>query len=237
MDLDDLAVAIAEGAAEGFASSVPLPPRPGQEWFPPLPPPPPGGPEGGGPPPPPERPREERRPVVPIVVAIALTVLVGVGAFALVSWARGGAPCEEGDFRSARFGYCVRTPSGWVAAAAESEGTALDRFLLPDGAATITVTAVPLTKGQDLARFEQFVRGYDEQAGGTPGESSPREVGGVDALTFDVTLEGPDAVTRSREVLFVRDGIAWRVTLADEETSFEASTRQLDEMLGTWRFT
>ncbi|CAN5673934.1 hypothetical protein BH18ACT17_BH18ACT17_16110 [soil metagenome] len=178
----------------------------------------------------------ERRSALPVVLALVLTALVGVGAFALVSWARGGAACETGAFESVRFGYCAEPPGGWLAAAAEGEDTSLDRFLLQDGAATITVTAVPLTRGQDLARFEQFVRGFDEEAGATTGSSSQREVDGADAVAFDVTLDGPDGVTRSREVLFARDGIAWRVTLADDQVGFEASARRLDEMLETWRF-
>jgi len=36
--------------------------------------------------------------------------------------------------------------------------------------------------------------------------------------------------------LFARDGIAWRVTLADDQVGFEASARRLDELLETWRF-
>jgi hypothetical protein len=41
---------------------------------------------------------------------------------------------------------------------------------------------------------------------------------------------------RSREVLFTRDGVAWRVTLADEDVGFEANLRRLDEFLESWRF-
>ena len=99
------------------------------------------------------------------------------------------------------------------------------------------MTAVPLTKGQDLARFEQFVRGYAEDAGGRTGAASSLEVDGVEAVAFDVTVEGPDGIVRSREVLFTRDGVAWRVTLADEDVGFEANLRRLDELLESWRFT
>jgi hypothetical protein len=163
-----------------------------------------------------------------------LTVLVVAGAVGLVRWARGGATCDAGAFESERFGYCASTPAGWVAAAA-GEGS-VDRFLVPDGAGVITVTAVLLSKGQDLARFEQFVRGYVEEAGGRAGASSPLEVDGQPATAFDVTLDGPDGVVRSREVLVARDGVAWRVTLADDEVGFSSSARQLDELLASWRF-
>ena len=178
----------------------------------------------------------ERRSALPVALALLLVAVVGVGAFALVSWARGSVGCEAGAFESVRFGYCVEPPGGWLASPAEGEDTSLDRFLLQDGAATITVTAVPLTRGQDLDRFEQFVRGFDEEAGATTGASTQREVDGAEAVAFDVMLEGPDGLTRSREVLFARDGIAWRVTLADDQVGFEASARRLDEMLETWRF-
>ncbi len=232
MPFDDLGDAIVEGAVEGAASSIPMPPAPAGD--PPMPPPPGsgGGEEGPSPPEPPER-----RATVPVAMALLVTVLVGVGAFAVASWASGGSGCEAGDFESVRFGYCARAPAGWIAAAAQGEDASLDRFLLQDGAATITVTAVSLTKGQDLARFEQFVRGYDEDAGGRTGATSSLEVDGAEAIAFDVTVEGPDGVVRSREVLFTKDGVAWRVTLADEEVGFEANLRRLDEFLESWRFT
>jgi len=180
--------------------------------------------------------RPPSRATVPILLALLLTVAVGIGAFVLVSWASGGGGCEAGAFESARFGYCARVPSGWIAGAARGEDTPLDRFMSPDGPATITVTAVPLTKGQDLARFEQFVRGYDEDAGAETGTSSNLEVGGVSAVAFDVMLEGPDAIVRSREVLFSRNGIAWRVTLADDEVGYDASLERLNAMLDSWHF-
>ena len=174
--------------------------------------------------------------MLPVLLALALTVVVVLGGVALVSWARGGGGCEGGSFESPRFGYCVRAPSGWTAVAAEGAGTPLDRFFVQDGAATITVTAVPLTQGQDLARFEQFVRGYVEDAGATAGSSRPVTVDGVDGVMFDVRLEGAEEQIRSREVLFARDGVGWRVTLADEQVGFDASARRLDEILASWRF-
>jgi hypothetical protein len=221
------------GSGQGSARQGPM--LPGPPPGPPLPPPPgDGGDEGAGPS---SEEEHERRATVPVVTALALTVLVAVGVFALFSWAGRGSSCEDGDFESVRFGYCVRTPSGWIAEAAEDGVTSHDRFLLPDGAATITVTAVPLTKGQDLARFEQFVRGYDEEAGATTAPSSPLEVGESEAVAFDATVRGPDGVIRSREVLFAREGIAWRVTLADDAIGFTSSVRRLGELLDSWRFT
>jgi hypothetical protein len=159
MSLDDLGEAIVGGAAEGMAagveSSLPIPPDPPDG--PPLPPPPGyvGGDEEGEPSPPGE---PERRATVPLALALVLTLLVGVGAFALVTWARGGSGCEEGDFESPRFGYCVRTPGGWTAEAAGEDGPPLDRFLLPGGSATITVSAVRLSKGQASERARRGER-------------------------------------------------------------------------------
>jgi hypothetical protein len=234
MPFDDLGDAIVEGALEGAASSIPMPPVPsgGQPM-----PPPPGSSAGDEPPPPGQPDQPERRATVSIVIAVLATVLVGVGAFAVVSWASGGSGCAAGDFESVRFGYCARAPGGWIASAAQGDDEPLDRFLLQDGAATITVTAVSLTKGQDLARFEQFVRGFDEDAGGRTGAAASLEVDGAEAVAFDVTVEGPDGVVRSREVLFTMNGVAWRVTLADADVGFEANLRRLDEFLESWRFT
>ena len=231
MDLEDLGAAVAVGAVEGLASSLPLPP-----YDPGLPPPPATGGHDDDSPSTATDERSQPRATAPVVIALLLAVLVGVGMFSLVSWARGGAACREADFESVRFGYCASTPAGWTATAAQGKDTPLDRFLMRTGPAVITVTAVPLAKGQDLARFEQFVRGYDDAVGASAGSSMPLEVDGVDAVAFDVTLEGADGAVRSREVLFVRDGIAWRVTLADEAVGFEASASRLDELLDSWRF-
>jgi hypothetical protein len=230
VSLDDLGDAIVEGALDGVAGSVPVPPAPPG---PPLPP-PPGSPGGTHPS---ESPDEQERPrsSIPVVIALLLTVMVGIGAFALVSWARHDPACDEGDFESVRFGYCIRPPAGWIATPA-SEADSLDRFIAQDGPATIAVTAVPLSKGQDLARFEQFVRGFVEEAGATAGPGTPVTVDGVEGVGFDVRLEGRDGVIRSREVLLAREGIAWRVTLADDEVGFHESTRTLEQILGSWRF-
>lgn len=239
MSLDDLGEAVVggaiEGAVEGVAQSLgnSLPPEP--PGGPPLPPPPGFGGGDEGEPPSPGEP--ERRATVPLALALVLMLVVGAGAYALVTWARGGAACEEGDFESPRFGYCVRTPGGWTAEAAGKEGAPLDRFLMPGGSATITVSAVRLSKGQDLDRFEQFVRAFDERAGATLGASTSTEVDGAPAVVFDLTVETPDGVTMGREVLFSQDGIAWRVQLADEEAGIDASVTRLEEMLETWRFT
>jgi hypothetical protein len=215
-------------------ATPPLPPPPGTEPPPPLPGSlPPGGTQAA---PRPDDGPPARSAAAPVALALVLTLVVALGGFALVSWARGGSSCPDGAFESTRFGYCATPPAGWLAAAAEGPG-ALDRFLVPDGAGTVTVTATALDKGQDLARFEQFVRGYVEEAGGDAGDASALEVDGADGLAFDVTLEGPDGTVRSREVLLARDDVAWRITLADEASAFDASARQLDAMLDTWRFT
>ena len=212
---------------------------------PPLPP-PPGVPATAHATPAPAPPTATPTPVEPeaepesrsgpaVFLAIALAAAVVLGAVALVWWARAGAGCEQGSFESPRFGYRGRTPSGWTAVAAE-DAACCSIASLPDGAATITATAVPLTQGHDLARFEQVVRGYVEDAGATADPSRPVTVDGDEGVAFDVRLEGDDGQVHSREVLFARDGIAWRVTLADDQVGFEANAHRLDEMLESWRF-
>jgi hypothetical protein len=201
---------------------------------PPLPPPPGVSPVPEAPAPAASEP--EPRHLLPVLLALAVAVTVAVGTVALVSWARGGGGCEAGSFESRRFGYCARAPSGWTAVAAEGAGSPLDRFFVRDGAATITVTAVPLSQEQDLARFEQFVRGFVEDAGATTDASRSVTVDGVEGVAFDVRIEGADEQIHSREVLFARDGIAWRVTLADQQVGFDASARRLDELLASWHF-
>jgi hypothetical protein len=208
---------------------------------------PPGG-VGEGPPPPPgsvERapPAEEPAPPQkrssrwPVVLAVVLVLFVIGGAVALYSWATGGpSSCGDGDFTSARFGYCTAIPSGWDVVAPNGDDAATaDRFQQPAASGTIEVTAVPLSGGQDLDQFTTYVRQLDEEAGWVVGRSTPTQVADIDAVTFDIEA-GTDAATRSREVVFVRDGFAWRVQLADGASSFDASTRALDQLLGAWVF-
>ena len=202
--------------------------------LPPLPAPPPGS--GDVPPVAPPSPDDDRPARWPIAVAIAALLAVAVVGVALISWV-GDAPadCEPGTFASARFGYCTRVPSGWVATAASS-GDAADLFAQPSAAGSILVTAVPVSAGQDLERFADYVRKLDTDAGAILEPSQPAKVAGIDAVTFDLAVGAQDDATRSREVVFVQDGYAWRVQLADGSSSFEESGRSLDEMLAAWVF-
>jgi hypothetical protein len=201
--------------------------------LPPLPAPPPGRDEVEHAPVVPE---EEPSSRWPVVAALLGLLIVGGGVVALLDWVLGGPTvCEEGSFTSDRFGYCTQVPSGWEAAAATDDEVA-DRFLRPTDAGTILVTAVPVSDGQDLERFADYVRGLDTEAGATVGKMNGVEVAGVEAVMFDVTAGAEDDATRSREVVFLRDGSAWRVQLADASLSFDASTRALDELLEGWVF-
>jgi hypothetical protein len=175
------------------------------------------------------------------VIAVFALLGVAAGVVMVLAWVLGGPEtCAGGDFSSDRFGYCARVPSGWevVASTDDEAGPATgdaDRFQQPGAAGTILVTAVPLSGGQDLERFATFVRGLGSDAGWDVGGMSSTEVAGTEAITFDL-VAGDDGQTRSREVVFVRDGFAWRVQLADGATSFDASARALDDLLASWVF-
>jgi hypothetical protein len=201
-----------------------LPPSPGQEVEPPEVP---------------EQPDESRSSRWPVALAVFALFGVAAGVALVLAWVLGGpATCGEGDFSSDRFGYCARVPSGWEVVASTDDGAGLatgDRLQQPGAPGTILVTAVPLSTGQDLERFATFVRGLGRDAGWDVGDMSSTEVAGAEAMTFDLAA-GEDGETQSREVVFVRDGFAWRVQLADGATSFDASTRALDDLLASWVF-
>jgi hypothetical protein len=184
----------------------------------------------------PVAPEEERSSLWPILAALFGLLVVAGGVVILMSWVlRGPFDCGAGAFKSDRFGYCTQVPSGWDAAAASADESA-DRFFQLATAGTILVTAVPVSEGQDVERFASYVRSLDADSGSTVGQVNETVVAGVDALTFDVTAGPEDDATRSREVVFVQDGFAWRVQVADASAGFDASTRALDELLAGWAF-
>ena len=203
-----------------------------------LPPPPPGAiPSSGETEPETEVAPERRSPWHVVVAVLALVGLLTLGA-GLFVWAFGGPiSCAEGTFTSERFGYCVQVPQGWEVAGATDDAP-VDRFQVPTASGTVLVSAVPLSGGQDLAAFEDYIRSLEEGVGRAPGPSTPTQVAGVTALTFDVRA-GDGSVSdgaSSREVLFVREGFAWRVQGADTAEGFESTTAVMEQMLATWEF-
>ena len=147
-------------------------------------------------------------------------------------------PCEGTNFASEAFGYCLTVPEGWTAEPARfGADVTLDQFSPPTDSATVIVDAVDLEDGAQLEGWADFVREKDEGAGLTPGPASEATIDGVAAQRWDVSVTSENGTDyQMREVVVMRDGIGWRVTLNDLASSFDVSSATLERMLDSWRF-
>jgi hypothetical protein len=192
---------------------------------PPLPEPPPqrGVPE------PAKQAEPERHPVLALSVALA-----GIAAIALIAVVlTRPVPCSDRDFLSDRFGYCASTPEGWD----EGDQTATaDRFVLGGAAATFEVTATEVGGSTDTDAYVADIRSLDEGAGFAVGDVKRTEVDGEQAAYFDAGGASADDDFAVREVVVVRDGVAWRITFTDLRESFDEHYGAFGEFLRSWQF-
>jgi hypothetical protein len=181
-------------------------------------------------PPEPKREKErERHPVLALSVA-----LVGIAAMVLVALAlTRPVPCSDRDFLSDRFGYCASTPQAWEEG---DQTTTADRFVLGEAAATLEVTATRVGGSTDNSSYVEEIRSLDEEAGFAVGDVKRTEIDGEPAAYFDAGGTSADAEFAVREVVVVRDGVAWRITFTDLRDSFDEHFGALGEFLGSWQF-
>ena len=178
------------------------------------------------------KPPSKWRPFV--IIGGLVVVAAAVGAFLLFR----PDPCDDTNFTSEAFGYCLTVPDGWTAEPALFGGEVrLDQFARSTASTIVVVEAVDLEQGTDLGRWAGFARQRDVDAGLVPGPASVAAVDGVAARQWDLTATS-DAGTdyRTREVVVVRDEIGWRITLNDTEERFEGSAASFERMLDSWRF-
>jgi hypothetical protein len=175
----------------------------------------------------------------PIVLAATSIGLILIGVTVLMAWAfAGSVGCPDGSFESGRFGYCVTVPEGWTAIGSETDAQPFDLFQDDAGGATITISAVPLDPGEDLDGFASAMRGLDESAGYEVADPSDVRVAGEPALRIDLSAATGISVdpTRGREVVFIRDGVGWRVQMGETPEGFDDTAKLLDVMLAGWVF-
>jgi hypothetical protein len=172
---------------------------------------------------------DERHPVLALSVAIAgivAMVLVGIAVTRPV-------PCSDRDFLSDRFGYCATTPQGWD----EGDQTATaDRFVLGGSAATFEVTATRVDDSTDTSSYVEEIRSLDEGAGFAVGDVKHTEIDGEPAAYFDAGGASADDDFAVREVVVVRDGVAWRITFTDLREGFDEHFGALGDFLKSWQF-
>ncbi|MEO8424167.1 MAG: hypothetical protein ABI595_09705 [Actinomycetota bacterium] len=170
---------------------------------------------------------------VPLVVGVLLVAaFFGTGAL-LWDGATRPAICDEANITSERFGYCITAPPGWRLAEPVGEELPADQLFRPEGDTTLMIQAIET--GRDLSAFAEDVRRLQTDNGLDTEEMRALTVAGVDALQWDATL-GSSGVVKARTVVFLRDGIAWRLQFADSTKVFDEHVRDLARMLRSWQF-
>lgn len=196
-----------------------LPPPPGRRARPAIPAPPPAT-------------RSRKKTVVVLGVLFAVGALAGFGGAVLLQ--RG--PCEGASFVSDAYGYCVDTPSGWESSPAAEEPSGVDAFRETDGAAVVYVEAVRLPQDQDLDAFATSMRVQDSLNGYAVTDPVPGTLGGAPSLEWDAITGEGDVKIVVREIVSIRDGVAWRLQIADAEATATPDLAEAQELLDTWRF-
>src|SRR5918994_3414102 len=200
--------------------------------FPPLPPPPGGepGPEARA-----EEPGRPPRLFVPVLLAalIVTATLVAVAAW----WGQGDPGCETSTVESSRFGYCIAAPGWRFTDEPRTARLPYDQLVRPADASTVRIVAIDLDEGQDLDVVVQMIRSIQTEDETDVGQVVVRRVAGVQAAQWDVAIRlgSPDA-RRIREVVFVRDGTAWRVQLLADAGGFDTRLDDFEAILRSWTF-
>jgi hypothetical protein len=156
-----------------------------------------------------------------------------VGAvLAVWAWLAQPTVCQDRNVRSDRFGYCLQAPGGWRLADVPDLET--DQLFRPDGGATLTIQAVRTPA--DLETFASLVRESQSDDELPPGKVTITTVDGVSALAWDTALRADRGSVHARTVVFVSEGVGWRVQLADAAGSFDDHEAEFRAILRSWRF-
>ena len=177
---------------------------------------------------------DERSPRGRLVVAVLVSIALLGGVALLAAWLLQPAPCHGRAFVSPQFGFCADPPTGWRVVADEKSTAPSDSFFRPAGAATITIRAVAIPTRMGLQDFTKSVLELDTQAGYEANRPASTKIAGVPASTCDISQTSSDLMTR--EVVLVKDGHAWRITLSDTSNDFARDTAALQHVLDTWEF-
>lgn len=178
-------------------------------------------------------PPPKRQSPLPGLFALAAVLVAGVGA---VTWfALRPNPCA-GKFSSERFPYCMVVPRGWQEAQVDVQGSAVDAFTPSDDGPTVFVYAADAPDGLDTEGYTDDLRSEAQDSGLFPTNPRPIEIGGDDALVWELTKS--DTTTGSmiteRRVTLVRDGTLWQILLFGRERAVDRSEPQFEHMLETW---
>lgn len=169
-----------------------------------------------------------------IVTLVALVVgLGGIG-----TWLALRPNVCEGKFSSDRYPYCVAVPQGWQESGQEIGGTTADSFRPQTEGAVVLVVAEEVDPGTNTEAYADVYRGNQEDGGLFPGPVRRIEVGGTDAVVWEITGTTDEGTSvRQRQLTVVRDGMGWVITFAGAVDGYRQHRPIFDGMLQSWSWT
>jgi hypothetical protein len=209
------------------AKPVDQPPAPLPDPFP-LPPGAPGQPRL------PPAPKPKPSKVGMLITALVVAAVVAVSGLAMQRAFRPD-PCQGAAFVSSTYGYCVTPPKGWTDTPAAREFFGVDVFRKDTTPIVIYVDAIQLA-GEDLDAVTEAVRQVDQVRGATLGEVSTSSLDGEPTREWTVTEQTPQGGRSVREIITVRDDIAWRIEVADVEGAPNQDFAEAQQLLDSFRF-
>jgi len=140
-------------------------------------------------------------------------------------------------------GYSVVVPEGWKDATAQAaSGTPVRADLLLAGpttdafASNVNVLRVPV-QGADLAAIVSAGRDRietDLKDGRLVGEAQAVDVGGTPGLSYEFTHSSNRKPLHAKQVVAVRDGNAYIITLTAHKESFSSDVPTFNQILSSW---
>jgi hypothetical protein len=171
------------------------------------------------------------------VVAFSILVAVIATTVAIAAWLAAPGRCDDADFTSSRYAYCVTTPEGTVSSEVDDETGQYDRFELEGSGALVQVTATRLPQGQGLDDFVQGFTSAAEEQSFSAQPAVPVRVAGESGVQVDFTGETGGTPVHFRFVFIERERVVWQVDLRAVEEQFADHTDDLTHILQSWTFT
>lgn len=181
-----------------------------------------------------EIPPPRRASVIPGILTLAALVVAAVGG---ATWyVLRPNPCA-GKFTSRQYPYCVAIPEGWEDGREDVGQGQADTFVPTTRDAYVVVQAQQVESGTDTRAFAERQRDSEEAGGLFPGPLTELDVGGHEAVAWEITRTTESGVLiRQLEVAVVRAGTGWIIAFAGTDESFDRERPDFLQLLESWSF-
>jgi hypothetical protein len=140
------------------------------------------------------------------------------------------AEAGEGGKTISRSSYAVTLPDGWKDITRSAKQKQLDLVLSSAAATMNVVRETSLPAGITLEQY--FEAGRAQAEAKLPRTPESTTLGGEDAITYTF----PHEALRQRQVVALRDGVAYVVTFGARKGRFDDAAKDFDAILASWRW-